>query len=87
MSTNTIKFKNPILSPTVLKQGNRGSLHPSLNILDTIECLVVYDKRQKIIIVDYDYDLQTDKYRKSIFSTNVENIVSDIIEFKQGLDV
>lgn len=71
---------------TVLKKGNRGSLHPSLNILDSIDCRVTYYKRHKTLFVEYDYDKENDKYRKSIFSPVIENIVSDITQYKQGLN-
>jgi len=71
---------------TELKKGNRGSLHPSLNVLDSIQCRVTYYKRHKAIFVEYDYDDANDKYRKSTFSTIIENIVSDINEYKQDLN-
>jgi hypothetical protein len=78
-----VNYKHPDSTVKVLNIGSRGSLHPTLNILDSINCQVTYFKRQKLILVDYDYDEENDKYRKSIFSTNVANIVSDITIYKQ----
>jgi len=78
-----VKYTHTTPVVKVLDKGNRGSLHPTLNVLDTIECRVYYFKRHKLILVDYDYDEENDKYRKSIFSQSVENIVSDITMFKQ----
>lgn len=79
-----VKYTHPASMVKVLHKGNRGSLHPTLNILDTIECQVTYFKRHKLLLIDYDYDEENDKYRKSIFSQSIENIVSDITLFKQG---
>jgi hypothetical protein len=87
MSTITVNKWTNTQPFTVIEKGNRGSLHPDLNVLDTINCVVTYYKRQRLIMVDYDYDSENDKYQKSIFSTVVKNIRVDIDSFIQGLDI
>lgn len=77
---NTIHKK---IKPTVatLAEGTRQNLHPKLAILDEIKSRVVYDKGNKCIFVDYDYDESTGLYNKGIYTTSFQQVVDEIEEF------
>ena len=74
-----IKKKKEVL----LQKGSRHNLHPKLSILDEVDCRVVYNRSLKCIFVDYDYDKETDTYRKGIYSQSFQSVIDDIEEFIQ----
>ncbi len=81
--------KKPEAEVKIFSQGARHYLHPSLSILDKIDCQLSYYKKDKIIVVDYDVsdekveytDYVRQTYRKCVMSGEVDFIVNIIREY------
>jgi hypothetical protein len=78
----------------IFSQGARQYLHPSLSVLDRVDCELVYFKTDKIMVVSYDADTErvantdyTGKvYRKCVMSGEVKfitDIINEYIEDKR----
>lgn len=87
--TNRGFQKKPDAEVKIFSRGARHYLHPSLSILDGIDCELSYYKIGKIIVVDYDSaeekvqytDYAKTVYRKSVMSGEVDFIVNIIRDY------
>lgn len=81
--------KKPDSDVKLFAQGARHYLHPSLSVLDRVDCELAYYKNEKIIVVSYDAaeeninntDYTRKIYRKCAMSGEVDFIVDIIREY------
>jgi hypothetical protein len=81
--------KKPESDVKIFSQGARHYLHPSLSILDRIDCDLTYYKKDKIIVLSYDpgdeavndTDYVRKTYRKCAMSGEVDFIVDIVREY------
>ena len=81
--------KKPESDVKIFSQGARHYLHPSLSILDRLDCELAYYKKDKIIVLSYepveeninntDYTRKT--YQKCLMSGEVDFIVDIVREY------
>lgn len=70
-----------------LYEGYRNHIHPKLDILDTIDCKVFYNKEKKFLVIEYDRNKEEKKgvsYNKELISNNPIFISATIKEFKKN---
>ena len=73
----------------VFSKGARHYLHPTLSVLDKIDCELVYYRQHKIMCVSYDpreenisyTDYKRKEYSKCILSTDVKFVLDIIQEY------
>lgn len=67
-----------------LYEGYRHHIHPKLDILDTIDCKVFYNKEKKFFIIEYDRDKKEKGivYNKEIISSSPVSINNTIKKYK-----
>lgn len=81
--------KKPDSDIKIFKRGARHYLHPSLSILDRVDCELVYYKNDKVIVVSYDAaqenidntDYTQKVYRKCVMSGDVDYIVDILNDY------
>ena len=81
--------KKPEAEVKIFKRGARHYLHPSLSILDRVDCELIYYKNEKIMVVSYDSsdesvdntDYTRKVFNKCIMSGEVDFIVNTIREY------
>lgn len=81
--------KKPDADVKIFNQGARHYLHPSLSLLDRVDCELVYYKSPKVIVVSYDpqqesidnTDYTRKAYKKCAMSSDVDFIVNTIREY------
>lgn len=81
--------RKPESEVKIFNQGARHYLHPSLSILDRVDCELAYYKNDKVIVVSYDAveenidntDYTRKVYKKCAMSGEVDFIVNIIREY------
>lgn len=68
-----------------LYEGYRNHIHPKLDILDTIDCKVFYNKEKKFFLIEYDRDKKQKGivYKKELISSSPISINNTINKFKK----
>lgn len=68
-----------------LYEGYRCNIHPKLEILDEIDCKVIYNRKLKFFHIEYDRDREQKEvvYRKAILSTDPVSINEMIQDFQR----
>jgi len=61
-------------------KGKRVYLHPRLQLLDTIDCEVWYDREFQFFYVEYDYI--NGVFSKSILTKQIDSVVNEINKYK-----
>lgn len=81
--------KKPESEVKIFSRGARHYLHPSLSILDKIDCELIYYRNQKFMVVSYEpteefidnTDYTRKVYNRAIFSADVKFVTDIIYEY------
>ncbi|MCS7317007.1 MAG: hypothetical protein NZZ41_01630 [Candidatus Dojkabacteria bacterium] len=75
------KFEYPNFYKKVFYKKYRHLLHPKLEFLDKIDCELEYFPKEKLLVISYDKDEQTQKYKKIIISHTIDFVLEVINDF------